>query len=152
MNYMKSISVLGLEVKVIATTASTNGAFTLFTHDAGPNEGPPPHSHSREDEIMIPQTGEWESFDGKAWTRFEPGESRFFLRGSVHGYRNCGTTTGRIVTVATPGGLDEYFERISGVLMPQDAEKLFEISDGHGINFLMPDGSLSAERKAQATT
>jgi hypothetical protein len=61
------------------------------------------------------------------------------MRGNFHGFRNCGTTTGRLLFTTIPGGLDEYFESISPLTLPQDLERLNEINKHYGIEFMAPE-------------
>jgi uncharacterized cupin superfamily protein len=136
MNTNKSFTVFGELVEVLASNAGTNGSFSMITQVCEPGGGPPPHSHEREDEVFSTLEGEFELFDGAEWRKLEKGEHRVALRGSIHTFRNCGSTKGKILCIATPGGLDEYLEAISPVVMPQDHRKLIEISNTFGIKFV----------------
>jgi hypothetical protein len=56
-------------------------------------------------------------------------------RGSVHSFRNVGTTTGVMLVFVTPAGLEKHLEEISTLSIPKDAAQLMAISEGHGITF-----------------
>jgi hypothetical protein len=40
--------------------------------------------------------GEFEFFDGESWVSFHRGEAKYSLRGSYHGFRNMGQSTGKM--------------------------------------------------------
>lgn len=69
------------------------------------------------------------------------GEPQCIPRGEEYAFRNCGSTMGRIMGVATPGGLNEYLESISPISMPRDAAKLLAISESYGILFTRLNGA-----------
>jgi hypothetical protein len=41
--------------------------------------------------------------------------------------------------ITTPGGLDEYFETISPLTLPEDMDRLTEISKHYGYEFMAPE-------------
>ncbi len=85
--------------------------------------------------------GDYELFDGKTWKPLPKGEIGYSLRGHYHGFRNSGTSTGRILFMTNAGGLDEYFAEITSLKLPQDMDRLTEVSKHYGIYFLPPDES-----------
>ena len=138
MNAVKSFKVFGEPVDVLIPSEATNGSFAQVVQTCPPGGGPPPHSHAKEDEIFRALEGDFELFDGKAWHKLPAGEYAYMLRGSVHTFRNCGITEGRMLCIVTPGGLDKYLEAISPLAVPQDMGRLLEISGAQGIAFVMP--------------
>ncbi len=138
MNVIKSFPVFGEQIDVWVSTKETGGSFCQFVQNCPPGGGPPPHIHGMEDEIFRALEGEFELFDGETWNKLPTGEYRWAKRGSLHTFRNCGTTMGRIMCIAMPGGLDEYLEKISVLVMPQDAERLLEISVPYAIEYAQP--------------
>ena len=136
MNEKHVIAVLGEQVEVLVSSKSTHNSFFVGVQTSPPGGGPPPHVHEREDELFTVLEGEYELFDGQQWTPFCRGEYQSKLRGELHTFRNCGSTTGKMLIMATPGGLDEYFEFISPLTLPQDITRLIEISKMFGITFV----------------
>jgi quercetin dioxygenase-like cupin family protein len=132
----KSFKVFGELVEVVASSESTRRSLCIIVQTSPPGGGPPPHVHEREDEVFSVVDGEYELFDGQAWHKMREGEYRIALRGQVHTFRNCGATEGKIVCIATPGGLDEYLETISPLVMPQDLGRLTQVSEKYGIKFV----------------
>ncbi len=131
----KLFNVFGDPVEVIVPASATNGTFSIITQTCQPGGGPPPHSHTREDEAFTVLEGEFELFDGVAWHPLHRGETRYALRGGVHTFRNSGSTIGKILIFATPGGLDRYLTDIAPLVMPQDIADLISISNPYGITF-----------------
>lgn len=140
----KTFTVFGQPVEVLASSRSTSGSFTALTQTCQPGEGVPPHVHANEDEFFTVLEGEFELFDGERWSKLEKGQSGFKLRGQPHAFRASGTGTGKMLVFCSPGGLDEYLESISKLTMPQDLERLVQISEPRGIRFLPPRGNEAA--------
>lgn len=109
-----------------------------------PGGGPPPHVHTNEDELFIVFEGEFEMFDGTGWSKVTRGEQNFTRRGQVHTFRNCGSTDGSLLCVATPGNLDRFFEQIAPLSVPQDMGRIIEISAAHGISYVLPGEAVAA--------
>ncbi len=125
-------------IEVLVSSRSTGNAFCVAVQTSPPGGGPPPHVHAREDELFRVLDGDFELFDGHAWTPIAKDEVRFKARGQVHAFRNCGVSPGRIMFITSPGGLDEYLEEISPLAMPQDMDRLNEISRMYGISYVAP--------------
>ncbi len=128
-------NVFGEPVEILVSSQQTGGSFCIITQTCQPGGGPPPHSHSNDDEIFTTIEGEFELFDGTAWHPLRKGEVLRGTRGGVHTFRNSGSEVGKILIIASPGGLDRYLVEIAPLVMPQDAEKLFAISAPYGITF-----------------
>lgn len=131
----KRFSVFGDPVEVLVSSQASNGAFSSIIQTTMPGGGPPPHIHEREDELFLALDPGLELFNGQEWFPIQPGCPQYSLRGQLHAFQNGGTAPARILIVATPGGLDEYLEKISVVNMPADESLLYQISDVFGITF-----------------
>lgn len=138
MSSNRIIYVFGEPIEIVVTSRSTNYTCCAGVQTCPPGGGPPPHKHEREEETFIVLEGAFDFFDGENWTAFKPGEVKCSLRGNYHGFRNSGTTVGRIMFVTNAGGLDEYFAAISTLELPQDLEQLTVISRHYGYVFLPP--------------
>jgi quercetin dioxygenase-like cupin family protein len=132
------IPVFGEAIEIVASSASTNHTFVIGVQTSPPDGGPPPHRHLGEDETFTVIAGEYEFFDGTAWKPFRRGEVRYSLRGNYHGFRNVGNTEGRLMFMTNGGGLDEYFAEISPLRLPEDKERLNEISRFYRYEYLQP--------------
>jgi quercetin dioxygenase-like cupin family protein len=138
---LKSFTVLGEPVEILVDSQMTNGAFTVLTQTSPPGGGPPPHSHTREDEIFTVLEGDFELFDGTKWNPLPQGASARGARGGVHAFRNCGETPGKMQIIVSPAGFEKYLEEISPLTLPQDMHRLLQISECHGITFPPPSSA-----------
>lgn len=134
MKPVKTLNVLGELMDVIVTGEMTNGASALIIQTTPPGGGPPPHQHSREDETFTVLEGEFEFLDKGEWRSIPKGEFIFARRGSVHTFRNAGSTTGKIAVFLAPAGFERFFEKIDG-LSPADIPKVLEIGKTFGLTF-----------------
>ena len=144
MKPVRRFNVFGEPVEILVSSAMSNGSLNVITQTCQPGGGPPPHRHTKEDEFFTVLEGEFEFFDGKGWHRLLTDQMQFGPRGGIHTFRSCGTTNGKILIVASPGGLDRYLEEISPLIMPTDAERLFEISNPYGISFVQSNQRMSS--------
>ena len=100
--------------------------------------GGPPHRHLGEDEVFTVIDGKFEFFDGESWMPFHRGEVKYSVRGSYHGFRNVGQSVGKMMFTTNGGGLDEYFAEISSLRLPDDMERLQEISRFYRYEYVPP--------------
>jgi len=128
-------------VEVLVSSRSTQNAFCVVVETCKPGGGPPPHFHVREDELFRVLEGDFEMFDGQRWEPFVPGEIKFKARGQVHAFRNCGVSVGQMMAILSPGGIDNFFEAISAIDLPEEIERLIEVSNMFGITFAPPNPS-----------
>jgi quercetin dioxygenase-like cupin family protein len=135
MHQTKKFNVLGATVEVLLSGEQTGGLSAMLIENSPPGGGPPPHSHKNEDELFYPLEGDYEIFDGKDWHKVEVGSAANYRRGGIHTFRNAGKTSGRLLIVVTPAGMEKYLEEISPLSLPQDMEKLVAISARYGITF-----------------
>lgn len=137
MRPLKSFTVFGEPVEILTSGELTGGQSAAVIQTSPPGGGPPPHWHKNEDETFYVLEGEFEFLNDGKWTRVPAGESIFAPRGSVHTFRNSGSSTSRILVFVTPSGLEEYLEEISPLSMPNDMAQLIAISDRYGITFTL---------------
>lgn len=134
MKPVKSIRVLGEQVDVITNGEMTHGASSLVIQTTPPGGGPPPHRHTREDETFTVLEGDFEILDQGQWRKMPRGEFFFSPRGSIHSFRNVGTTVGRMGILIAPAGFEKFFEQVEG-LSPADMRKILEIAEKFGLSF-----------------
>jgi quercetin dioxygenase-like cupin family protein len=109
----------------------------MLVQTSPPGGGPPPHSHQNEDETFFVLDGDFEIFSGGQWSKLAPGQATQGNHGSVHTFRNAGTTNGKILIVACPGGFEKYLEEISVLSVPQDTAQILAISERYGVKFAL---------------
>ncbi len=134
---MKSFEVFGEPIEVLVSGEMTGGLSTTLTQTSPPGGGPPPHLHLREDETFFVLEGDYEFLQNGEWHKLGRGETAHAMRGSVHTFRNAGSTTGKLLIFVTPAGMDAYLEEISPLTLPGDMTQIIAISERYGISFPM---------------
>lgn len=144
----QAIWVVGDHYTIKAAGADTGGAFTLIEVIVPPQSGPPPHIHRREDEAFYVLEGEFEVHIDEQRITAGPGSWVTLAKGSLHYFKNIGSTTARMLILATPAGLDQFFLEAgreatdmspeSGAVQPEDIQKLVAIAPKYGIEIKLP--------------
>ena len=101
----------GPEVK--ASGRSTAGSLTVI--EISVEQGPPKHTHTREDESFYVLTGALYVECGEDQFEAGPGSYVFMPRNLPHVFRPIGGPATALLMV-TPGGLDEYFAELHAAL------------------------------------
>ena len=119
------------------TGEESGGALTVF-EELPPMLDTPLHVHANEDELFYALEGEHIVQRGNEEIRIGPGEAVFLPRGVPHAQRRVVKGEGRLLVVATPGGLDGFFRMLAeadgeGSLGP---DAYAEASERHGITWL----------------
>jgi mannose-6-phosphate isomerase-like protein (cupin superfamily) len=135
MSSIKTFAVFGDRVDVFVDSSMSNGLSSTLVQEVHPGGGPPPHSHTKEDETFVVIDGEFELLMDGQWHPLVSGEAAYARRGSIHTFRNSGTTIGRLMIVVTPGGFEKYLQEIGGYSPATDMPKIIEISNRYGITF-----------------
>ncbi len=65
------------------------------------------------------------------------GDAMHALRGTVHTFRNVGSSPGKILVHVVPGGFESYLEEISHFSLPQGMPEVLEISKRYGVTFVL---------------
>ena len=78
--------------------------------------------------------GEYVFLKDGHWVKAEPARAIQAMRGSVHTFRNSGSTPGKMLVFVTPAGMEKYLEEISTLSMLADMAKLLAISERYGIS------------------
>jgi quercetin dioxygenase-like cupin family protein len=92
-----------------ATSATTGGAYALMEAEAPAGSGPPLHVHHREDESFWVLEGVLTVWCGDDVFTAAPGSYVFLPREIPHTFAVEGDRSARILSMATPGGLEGYF-------------------------------------------
>jgi len=137
MSSIKTFTVFGDRVDVFVDSSMSNGLSSTLVQEVHPGGGPPPHSHTKEDETFVVLNGEFELLMDGQWRPLVLGGAAYARRGSIHTFRNSGKTIGRLMVVVTPGGFEKYLEEIGSYSPATDMPKIIEISDRYGITFYL---------------
>lgn len=139
----ESFNIIGGGVRILIDGESSGGQCFMIEAPIPPGEGPPLHSHQREDEMFFVLEGRIKfSVDGQEFVG-EKGAFACAPRGSIHAFKNIGAETARMIVTCTPAGLEGPFRAVrlpepgSGV-EPPTVEQVMAIFAEHGITFHGP--------------
>jgi mannose-6-phosphate isomerase-like protein (cupin superfamily) len=134
----------------LAEKKDTNGAFFLVEAMLAPGTEPPPHVHTREDELFYVLEGVFDVYVGTEAFKVGTGECVFLPRFKPHAFVIRSPRL-RVLALFTPAGLEEVFRGMStpaerlelprGAItystgdLKQTAQRLSE----YGARFLTPD-------------
>jgi quercetin dioxygenase-like cupin family protein len=96
----------------LAQKKDTNGAFFLVEAMLAPGTEPPPHVHTREDELFYVLEGEFDVYVGKEAFKVKTGECVFLPRFRPHAFVIRSPRL-RVLALFTPAGLEETFRGMS---------------------------------------
>lgn len=135
-------AVAGDEYRLIVRGADTGGAFALLEALMLPGGGPPPHTHTREDEWFFVLDGAVRfTLDDRPFDAAR-GAYVFAPRHRRHALRNAGPVPARMLVHVAPAGFDRFIEQVGTPLEPgnrpdaptiPDLEKLLAIAPQYGI-------------------
>ena len=96
----------------LTETPDTNGAFSLFEATLVPGTEPPPHVHSREDELFYVLEGEFDVYVGEEVFNGKTGECIFLPRFKPHTFIIRSPQL-RLLILFAPSGVEEAFRSMS---------------------------------------
>jgi mannose-6-phosphate isomerase-like protein (cupin superfamily) len=96
----------------LAEKKDTNGAFLLVEALLAPGTEPPPHVHSREDELFYVLEGEFDVYVGDDAFKVKAGECVFLPKFKPHAFVIRSPRL-RVLALFTPAGLEELFRGMS---------------------------------------
>src|SRR5579872_1749751 len=132
----RTLNVLGHAVLVKLPSADTQGNSWIFEVVTPPGLAVPPHVHEYEDEYGYIIEGIWEVFlDGHTY-QAASGAVLHCPRHTSHGFRNIGSTTGRMIWISTPGAnVERFFEELGALPadVPPDMQKVVGIFTKYNI-------------------
>jgi quercetin dioxygenase-like cupin family protein len=141
--------VFGELYTIKVTAAETGGALAVVETLTSPQNGPPLHMHTREDESFYIIEGRFLFTVGEQSFEVGPGGFVFAPRGIQHSYRNISALPARKIVVITPGGFENFFREIGEratqrVAAPPHRPGLIEkgiaVATKYGLRIQIPDG------------
>jgi quercetin dioxygenase-like cupin family protein len=130
---VRSLKVFGNTVEITVDGAMSHGVTSVVVSTVPPGGSPPLHTHEFEDELFMALEGDFELFQDGEWTPLEVDEPVFSGRGTLHGYRNVGKSAGRLASIYTPAGFEQWFEEVNGLNPASEMKKIVEISEEYGM-------------------
>jgi mannose-6-phosphate isomerase-like protein (cupin superfamily) len=129
----------GASVTVKADTRNTHGSLTVLELVSPAKDGPALHTHTLEDELWYVLEGDYRFKIGDHAFRASTGGMAFGPRGTPHCFQNVGDAPGRLLVVATPSGLERFFEGYAELLPGPVSPALFAaVGHANGIEFVGP--------------
>ena len=138
MKPLKSFPLFVETIHILGDKQMSEGASTVLVTDVPPGGGPPPHTHTHEDEIFTALEGQFELLIEGQWIPSPVGVPMFGPRGGCHTFRNSGSTPGRLQIVAAPGGLEVFLEALSKLSPATQLPEMMELAARYGISFNLP--------------
>jgi quercetin dioxygenase-like cupin family protein len=134
---------LGSLTTNLAAKKDTKGAFCLVEGTLTPGNEPPPHVHSREDELFYVLEGEFDVYVGKEAFKVETGECIFLPRFKPHAFVIRSPRL-HLLALFSPAGLEEAFRSIDSLAesLELPTAMLTDSTDGkalQGIKQLNPE-------------
>lgn len=99
----------GTVFSFLADSKATGGGYAMYEAFVRQGVEPPPHTHTREDEIFYILEGEATFQSGNVITEARPGDQVFQPRNELHWFK-LKTPTLRGIIIITPGGLENAFK------------------------------------------
>ncbi len=106
-----------------ASQRSTGGALSVF--EASIDAGPPLHIHEQEDECFYALDGELSVRCGGDAFQAAAGSFVFLPRGRPHRFWASGTPA-RLLLIAVPGGIEDYFRQINAAVSDDERRRIGE--------------------------
>jgi quercetin dioxygenase-like cupin family protein len=107
------------------TGATSAGRVTTFESLIAPGDGPPLHTHAREDEVLYVLEGEFRFQLGDEVHDAPVGTTMYVPPGVPHCFQNAGETPGRLLIFFTPAGMEHFFALSGGD--PEEFAKAAEV-------------------------
>jgi quercetin dioxygenase-like cupin family protein len=112
---MRHIAVVGDTYTILVSGAETAGRYCLIDMHVPPGGGPPPHRHDFEEMFTLVE-GEVEfTFRGKTST-VRAGSTLNIPANAPHAFKNTSSAAVRMLCMATPAGLEEFFLEIGDLV------------------------------------
>lgn len=131
-----------------AEAAQTGGLYGLIEASVPPGGGPPPHTHTREDEAFYLLDGELEFHAEERTIRAVAGDFVYLPRGIQHWFGNPGESVARALMILTPGGMESFFTEIgtpvragelAPAMAPEEFGKIAAVAASYGSIVPPPD-------------
>ena len=141
---------MGMLLTTLVEKKDANGAFSLLEATLAPGTEPPPHVHSREDELFYVLEGDFDVYVAEEAFKVNTGECIFLPKFKPHAFVIRSPRL-RVLILYTPGGVEEAFRRMSSPaqnLEPPTEAVTYSMADleqtarrfgEYGVQILAPD-------------
>lgn len=118
-------------ISIKLTRQTTGGTSAIFELAFPPGIGMQQHRHV-EDEITYIVDGQFEVHLEERIYHAGPGSICNFTSNVSHGFYNVGTNMGQVITIMTPGGMEDFYSWASTITNPVE---FYAQSAQHGVEF-----------------
>ena len=123
-NNINSFWILGDIYTLKISGNETHGVYSIWEIEVDPNNGPPLHKHSKEDEAFYVLEGEFSFPYGNKQVKVgDKGQLINALRGEFHTYKNIGRSIGKLLLIINPPQFEKFFQEIG---IPIDDKSSFK--------------------------
>lgn len=132
----------GEAARFLLRAADTGGQFSLYEVSVPAGDGSLRHHHEKTDETFFITAGEFEFTVGNIVQQATVGTVVFGPRQVWHSFKNTGSDLGRMLCIMSPGGIEDFFEELSQLLLTGPTwAQLHELALSHHIHALPPTTS-----------
>jgi quercetin dioxygenase-like cupin family protein len=104
---------VGGDLTFLVRKEQSDGTFLAVEVVAPPGEGPPLHTHTREEETIYVVAGDFRFRVGDEVRDAPEGAFAFVPRGIAHTWQNIGAEPGMLLATFAPAGMEGFFDRLS---------------------------------------
>lgn len=136
-----------------AVGKDTGETYALVEFVVRPQNGPPPHRHTHENESFFVRDGEVEFHLDDETIVATAGTFIHSPKGQRHSFINRGSTPARMLVWVTPAGLEKFFAEagvpaegeftLSPPVRPDELEQILAISPKYGVEIIPPSSQAS---------
>ena len=136
----RTFSMVGIELTPKVRSSDLGGALSIIEEVVAPGAGSPPHICHRDDKVLYILEGEFEVLLGEKTVRASAGACAVIPKGTIHNFRNAGTSAGRLIAILTPGGHEEFLEDLSKTVTggKPDPAAMASVCSTHGVEMVGP--------------
>jgi quercetin dioxygenase-like cupin family protein len=131
----------GEQGRFLLNAADTGGLFSFFEVLTPPGGGPPLHIHEAEDETFYVIEGEYEIRLDDQLHKAPAGTLVYGPRGVAHEFLNVHDGFSKMLCIATPGGVEDFFHGLSELFAhggPPEWERMVQLADRSRIKGFKP--------------
>jgi mannose-6-phosphate isomerase-like protein (cupin superfamily) len=131
-----------------AVGEDTGESYALVEFVVRPDNGPPPHVHTRENESFFIREGTMEFHLDDETVIATAGTFLHSPKGQRHYFRNIGSTPAKMLVWVTPAGLEKFFAEagipaegeltLSPPVRPDELDRILELSPKYGVEVMLP--------------
>jgi quercetin dioxygenase-like cupin family protein len=129
-----TVKLFGVRFTYKVVSDDCGGTLAVMEVEIPPATLVKPHSHAREDEFSLVQSGTVGVRIGDQLLTAEQGSWLVKPRGMPHAMWNAGSEPARVVEIVSPGGLEDYFVRLAPILTERRTPpEYYQLAEDYGI-------------------